>query len=80
METIEEFNLDEDKKNISEEYYLTIISELKKELIDKNNQCSRINDKLEKIRYKYEKLDVDYDIIYSLLTEEQKKELITLIS
>ena len=80
METIEEFNLDEDKKNISEEYYLTIISELKKLLIDKNNQCSRINDKLEKIRYKYEKLDVDYDIIYSLLTEEQKKELITLIS
>ena len=32
------------------------------------------------IRYKYEKLDVDYDIVCSLLTEEQKRELITLIS
>ena len=80
METIEEFNLDEDKRNLSEDYYLTIISELKKELTDKNNQCSRINDKLETIRYKYEKLDVDYDIVCSLLTEEQKRELITLIS
>ena len=39
METIKEFNLNEDKKNVSEEYYLTIISELKKELTDKNNQC-----------------------------------------
>jgi hypothetical protein len=80
METIEEFNLDEDKENFSKEYYLNIISELKKELTDKNNQFSRINDKLETIRYKYEKLDVDYDIIYSLLTKEQKKELIFLIS
>ena len=38
----------------------------------------RINDKLEMTRYKYEKLDGF--VVCSLLTEEQKRELITLIS
>jgi len=50
------------------------IQELELKLIQKTNELEKIQQKLERVTYCYEKLDIDFDKLINILDEKQLEE------
>lgn len=59
----------------SEQILKLHIQELENKLTDMNINYSKLNTKLINVQNNYEKMDILYDKIYSILTEQQRIEL-----
>jgi len=59
----------------SEQILKSHIQELENKLTDMNTNYCKLNTKLINVQNNYEKMDILYDKIHSILTEQQRKEL-----
>lgn len=59
----------------SEQILKLHIQELENKLTDMNINYSKLNTKLINVQNNYERMDILYDKIYSILTEQQRIEL-----
>jgi hypothetical protein len=60
--------------------HLNYITDLENKLKDANLINDKLNIKLATVQNNYERMDILYDKIYTLLSEEQKKQLDQFIS
>jgi len=63
-----------------EKIHLNYITDLEHKLKDANLINDKLNTKLATVQNNYENMDILYDKIYTLLSEEQKKQLDQFIS
>ena len=59
----------------SEQILKLYIQELETKLTDMNINYSKLNTKLINVQNNYERIDILYDKIHSILTEQQRNEL-----
>ena len=64
----------------SEQVHLNYIKDLEEKLRDANLINDKLNTKLATVQNNYENMDILYDKIYTLLTEDQIKQLNQFIS